>query len=118
MLAALYVVCFLAPVAAGAFSQAKGAIHCLTMQDHGLAKSHSHDAGEEHQHMPAGAEDGQSAQAGSNCCGLFCVTGLTSVQAEFLPGRFPHRIARLQSYPPLVERGPERHYKPPIGLLS
>jgi hypothetical protein len=116
--AVLYAVCVLAPVAAGASSHSDGAAHCLTTSDHGLANGDFHNSGVEHQHIPTDTGDQDSNQAATNCCGLFCVTGLTSVHAEFLPGRFPDRIARLQSYLPLVERGPERHYKPPISLLS
>src|SRR6266540_5790108 len=83
IIAALYILCILAPSAAFALSAHPGIAHCLTeghvgVHDHG-GKVHVHADGTTHQHHDDGAappsgDDGKSRVA--SCCSLFSVVAI------------------------------------------
>jgi len=78
-MAFLAVFAFVAPPAAVAFVPAKGAIYCLTHDDHGASREHHSQHADQrhsgnvenakHSHGDAGHE--------SSCCGTFSATALT-----------------------------------------
>src|SRR5262249_44869474 len=128
VLAALYVLCILAPAVAFALSDNPGIAHCLTeghvgVQDTGAnpepgGKLHVHADGSAHQHhsdvmAPQPSHDDDKA-AIATCCGLFSVVaipgepvpsfGLDSLASVVLP-IFGEALSG---------RGPERINRPPI----
>src|SRR5207249_3002776 len=90
-LAALYVLCILAPSAAFALSSNPGLAHCLTedhlapvVHDHG-GQIHVHAGGTAHQHhdhqhhddgIPSKHDGGQGKAPVPTCCGLFSVVAI------------------------------------------
>jgi hypothetical protein len=128
-LAALYVLCILAPAVAFALSDDPAIAHCLTeghvgIHDHGAkaehdGKLHVHADGTAHQHHDDGAapqpsgNDGKAAMA--TCCGLFSVV---AIPGEPLPSFGFDRLASVV-LPVLADalagRGPDRINRPPIA---
>jgi hypothetical protein len=128
-LAALYVLCILAPAVAFALSDDPAVAHCLTeghvgVHDHGAkpehgGKLHVHADGTPHQHHDDGAapqpsgNDGKAALA--TCCGLFSVV---AIPGEPLPNFGFHSLASVV-LPVLTDglsgRGPDRINRPPIA---
>jgi hypothetical protein len=130
-LAALYVICLLGPHAARALGSANGA-HCLTdnfvaahVHKTDAPSSHVHAKGETHHHDGAShhhtgdgqlplKDDGGKNRSGT-CCGLFCVTAMTTDGVVILA---PSRTSSTN--PPgfgdsLAGRGPVLINRPPIG---
>jgi hypothetical protein len=80
ILAALFLVCILAPGASFAFGDGTRAAHCLTdtsvaahVHNKSGADAHAHDHGTagDHQHDDG---TGKGAAADQQCCGLFCLS--------------------------------------------
>jgi hypothetical protein len=131
-LAALYVLSILLPSVAFAWSGVPA--HCLTEAGHAHVhrsgdqpKAHVHGDGTVHTHGSKAAphkdaEDvalpdyanGDGNKRDSNCCGLFCITGL-SLEAPAIastPVVGSHSVAALAGV--LTGRGPDRINRPPI----
>ena len=128
VLAALYVLCILAPAVAFALSDNPAIAHCLTeghvgVHDHGAKPEHGgtlhvHADGAAHQHHDDGAapqpsrDDSKAAIA--SCCGLFSVV---AIPGEPVPSFGSDSLASVV-LPILGEalsgRGPERINRPPI----
>ena len=129
VLAALYVLCILAPAVAFALSDNPAVAHCLTeghvgIHDHGTKPEHGgnlhvHADGSAHQHNDDGAapqpsgNDGKAAMA--TCCGLFSVV---AIPGEPLPNFGLHSLASVV-LPVLADalsgRGPDRINRPFIA---
>jgi len=128
IVAALYVLCILAPAVAFAFSDNPAVAHCLTeghvgVHDHGAkhdgGKPHVHADRSTHQHhdetaapQPAGDE---SKGTIATCCGLFSVV---AIPGEPVPSFGFYSLASLVLPifgAALSGRGPERINRPPIG---
>jgi hypothetical protein len=122
VLAALYLLCILAPSAAFAFSTNPGAAHCLTeghvgMHDHG-GKVHVHADGTTHHHN----DDGAAPPSGDNdksrlatCCSLFSVVAISGEPGLSLGLCSRACIVAAILTDPLNGRGPERITRPPIA---
>lgn len=128
-LAALYVVCVLAPSAAFAFGDGSRAAHCLTEDHHGLQsgqahmtaeKAHVHADGTSHVHSDAitpSKDHHGNASSDGQCCGLFCFSALPASDVEILvPSilRGPVQTARIQGF---VDHLPPRLFRPPLSPL-
>lgn len=119
VLAALYMLCILAPSAAFAFSANPGVAHCLTeghvgVHDHG--KVHVHADGTQHEHdgaAPPSGDDEKSRVA--SCCSLFSVVALPGEPGLSLGLYSPGSIVLPLPADPLSGRGPERINRPPIA---
>lgn len=117
VLVALYSLCVLAPAVPFAFGDGAKAAHCLTEDKGGLAhvhsKAHVHPDGTAHKHF----DDGDEHSTSSQCCGLFCLSGLTP--SNDLPVAH-HDLLSVPSLNAigLLGRGPDRLYRPPDSLLS
>jgi hypothetical protein len=128
VIAALYVLCILAPAVVFSLSDNPAVAQCLTeghvgVHDHGSkhehgAKLHVHDDGTAHQHhddsvAPRSSGDDDKA-AIATCCGLFSVVAIPS---EPVPSLGSHSLASVV-LPALADalsgRGPERINRPPI----
>jgi hypothetical protein len=130
-----YALCVLAPPVALAFMNGAAVVHCLTARhahrtaavkthdvdahaqhtaahDHGGAFAHQHDS---HHGSAAAQADGQAA--GTNCCGIFCLSAMPMSPAPDVSP--PARILSLVSAVGLgiAGRGPDRIDRPPIALL-
>jgi hypothetical protein len=123
-LAALYALCVLAPAAAFAFGDSARAVHCLTDDHHGLAKSkaqsgqaadHIHRDGSHHQHATA---DHDETEAPSSCCGWACLSVLPAAVVEFATERVFLATLLSARHEAFASRGPDLIYRPPISLLS
>ena len=86
-IALLYAFCLVAPTASFALSDASKAAHCLT-DNHGLQPvsmhSHEHQGTESSHHDASQAQESQNDPNGSQtgqCCGLFCLSALSSFSA-------------------------------------
>jgi len=122
VLAALYMLCILAPSAAFAFSASPGVAHCLIeghvgIHDHG-DKVHVHADGTAHHHDHDGAaapsgEDEKSRVA--SCCSLFSVVALPGEPGLSLGLYNPASIVLPVLADTLSGRGPERINRPPIA---
>ena len=120
VLATLYALCVIGPVAALALSHS--AAHCLTEPGaahvHGKASAQSHghtdDVSHQHDDGDTGHEhSGTGTAAPGNCCGLFCVTALAHEPgfAPLTPPAIgPVTLARADA---LDGRGPDRIDRPP-----
>jgi hypothetical protein len=125
VVAALYMLCILAPSAAFAFSANPTVAHCLTeghvgVHDHG-GKVHVHADGAAHQHD----DDGVAPPSGDNeksrvatCCSLFSVVAISGEPGLSLGLYSPPSIASPILADALSGRGPERINRPPIPPLS
>jgi hypothetical protein len=121
VLAALYMLCILAPSTAFAFSANPGVAHCLTeghvgVHDHG--KVHVHADGTTHQHehdgaAPPSGDDEKSRVA--SCCSLFSVVALPGEPGLSLGLYSPASIVLPVTADSLSGRGPERINRPPIA---
>jgi hypothetical protein len=134
-LAALYVLCILAPSAAFALSNNPAVAHCLTEGHVGVHvhadKSHAHADATAHQHHDQGTahrhHDGGTSQKPSgddgkgsvaNCCGLFSVVAIPG-EPDLMLGPSTHASVLVPApREALSGRGPDRLYRPPISLLS
>jgi hypothetical protein len=101
-LAALYLICILAPAAAFAFGDDSQTAHCLTEASlsahvHGKgadASPHSH-AGAAHSHAKGAPADhshddgDDGAATNSKCCGLFCLSSLPAGLVAISPAAAP-----------------------------
>jgi hypothetical protein len=125
VLAALYLLCILAPSAAFAFSANPGVAHCLTeghvgVHDHG-GKVHVHADGTAHHHDHDGAaspsgDDEKSRVA--TCCSLFSVVAIAGEPGLSLGLYSPASTVVPVLADDLSGRGPERINRPPISPLS
>jgi hypothetical protein len=122
VIAALYMLCILAPSAVFAFSTNFGVAHCLTeghvgVHDHG-GKVHVHADGTAHQHHDDGAappsgDDDKSRVA--SCCSLFSVVAIPGESGLSLGLYSPASIVLPVLADALSGRGPERINRPPIA---
>ena len=82
VLAALYMLCILAPAAAFAFSASPGVAHCLTeghvgVHDHGKAHVHADGSAHHHDHDGAAPPPGDDEKSRvASCCSLFSVVAI------------------------------------------
>ncbi|MBX9824850.1 MAG: hypothetical protein K2Y27_07620 [Xanthobacteraceae bacterium] len=119
-MAAFYVVCLLAPVAAFAFGS--GEAHCLTKDSHGLGSVHVHDDGAVHRHVPeppaADVPDGtDESKVLGKCCGLVCVAAmLPAFEDGVTPTRHPFVIGPTMQ-DALLGSIPARLYRPPAPAI-
>jgi hypothetical protein len=113
MLALLYLLCVLAPVAAFAFGDGSRAAHCLTDDNHGLqsAHVHMHDGGKVHVHEDGTSHDGQ-------CCGLVCLSALPASISQVETPVLPALVAVSANQEDVAGKIPDRLYRPPIAPLS
>jgi hypothetical protein len=115
LLVVMYALCVVSPAAAFAFGNSATAAHCLTDDNHGLAKAHIHQDGISHEHSDAGNDgDGYPAK----CCGLVCLSGITPTIDTTLG-----QVISASAVPLIVEegilgRGPICLDRPPEFLLS
>jgi hypothetical protein len=122
VVAALYMLCILAPSAAFAFSTNPGIAHCLTeghvgVHDHG-GKLHVHADGTAHQHddngaAPPAGDDEKSRVA--TCCSLFSVVAISGEPGPSLGLYSPASIVLPVVADSLNGRGPDRINRPPIA---
>ena len=122
VLAALYMLCILAPSAAFAFSANPGLAHCLTeghvgVHDHG-GKIHIHADGTAHQHddhgaAPPSGDNEKSAVA--TCCSLFSVVAISGEPGLSLGLYSPASTVLPVLADALTGRSPERINRPPIA---
>ena len=131
-LAALYVLCVLAPAAAFAFGDGSRAAHCLTDDNHGLQSVHVHEHGTTHvhgdgtSHQHSKAPDGKSSDenrsdgksSGSQCCGLVCLSALPASVSDVVTPILPAMMANSAIQEDIAGKPPERLYRPPISPLS
>jgi hypothetical protein len=122
IVAALYLLCILAPSAVFAFSVNPGLAHCLTeghvgVHDHG-GKIHIHADGTAHQHD----DDGAAPPSGDNeksrvatCCSLFSVVAISGETGLSLGLYSPASIMLPVVPDSLNGRGPDRINRPPIA---
>jgi hypothetical protein len=121
VLAALYVLCILAPAAAFAFSASPGVAHCLTeghvgMHDHGNVHVHADGTAHHHDHdgaAPPSGDDEKSRVA--SCCSLFSVVAIPGGPGLSLGFYGPGSIVLPILADTLSGRGPERINRPPIA---
>jgi hypothetical protein len=121
VLAALYVLCILAPSAAFAFSASSGIAHCLTeghvgVHDHGKAHVHADGTAHHHDHdgaAPPSGDDEKSRVA--SCCSLFSVVAIPGEPGLSLGLYNPASIVLPVLADALSGRGPERINRPPIA---
>jgi hypothetical protein len=127
LLAAVYLLCVLAPAASFAFGDGSRAAHCLTDDDHGLShihmtaqKMHVHSNGTSHVHSDGTTQskhDHGKASADGQCCGLFCFSALPASGLEMaLPvlHRGPDLLTKIQGF---VDHPPPRLFRPPLSPL-
>lgn len=122
-LAVLYAFTVIAPHAAMAFGNPKGAAHCLTVEstnahDHGQT-SHKHADGMENTHAAPQADDQNNAPdekgPAAACCGLFSCSAMLTETRGFTPGPVTASSVTLP-LPDLVDgQGPARINRPPIA---
>ena len=124
-LAALYVLCILAPSAAFAFSNNPSVAHCLAedhftiaVHDHG-GEVHVHADGTAHQHHDDGSTQKHPSDGGkadiATCCGLFSVVAVAA-EPSFnlaLPGAASVLVPAPREA--LSGRSPDRINRPPIS---
>src|SRR5215831_14533603 len=121
VLAALYMLCILAPAAAFAFSASLGVTHCLTeghvgMHDHGNVQVHADGTAHHHDHdgaAPPSGDDEKSRVA--SCCSLFSVVAISGEPGPSLGLYNPAAIVLAVLADTLSGRGPERINRPPIA---
>jgi hypothetical protein len=111
----LYALCFVAPVAAFAFSDGSMPAHCLSSNHHAIADAYGHDDGMADPASDPGADDhGYPAK----CCGLFCVSAIAPAM-DFVSSRTTPLVL-MASVPAesLSGRGFDRIDRPPRNLSS
>ena len=121
-LAALYAFCVLAPHAAFAFADAAAAAHCLNegrghVHQHDAVVAHVHADGATHEHgsAPDDAPNSDRKSPFTNCCGLFCITGLANAMPPLLAAPRLARQVEPGADQGLRSRGPDRIIRPPIA---
>ncbi len=122
VLAALYMLCILAPSAAFAFSTNPGVAHCLTeghvgVHDHG-GKVHVHADGTAHHHDNDGAAPPSSDNEKSplaTCCSLFSVVAISGEPGLNLGLYSSASIVLPALADSLNGCGPDRINRPPIA---
>ncbi|MFN3658474.1 MAG: hypothetical protein ACK4UO_14580 [Pseudolabrys sp.] len=131
LLAVLYALCLVSPVAAFAFSQA-AASHCLTGAEppktagHPATHGHDHGAGHDEAHAApehaapvADTTDAGDQAVPGKCCGLFCVTALEPPALAVADVQAAAASAVTLLAPvPLLGRGSGRIDRPPRVLPS
>ena len=130
MLAAVYLLCVLAPAASFAFGDGSRAAHCLTDENHGLQSSHVHMAAEKththadgtsHVHSDRAADakhDHGKASSDGQCCGLVCFSALPASGFQMVLPVLPRGPAELTKMHGFVEHLPPRLFRPPLSPLS
>jgi hypothetical protein len=124
MLALLYMLCVLAPVAAFAFGDGSRAAHCLTDDNHGLrsAHVHKHEGGTVHVHEDGTSHEHSKAPDGKNsdgqCCGLVCLSALPASISQVETPVLPALVAVSANQEDVAGKTPDRLYRPPISPLS
>jgi hypothetical protein len=121
-LAALFLICILAPSAAFAFGDGSRAAHCLTdttvaAHVHKKADAHAHPydhgAAVEHQHN-GDPDDGVAVD--QQCCGLFCLSSLPTTFAVVTLPDLPASLAITMVAQGIKASEPACLYRPPIYL--
>ena len=121
VLAALYMLCILAPAAAFAFSASPGVAHCLTeghvgMHDHGNVHVHADATAHHHDHDSAAPPSGDDEKSRvASCCSLFSVVAISGEPGLSLGLDNPGSIVLPVLADALSGRGPERINRPPIA---
>jgi hypothetical protein len=134
VLALLYLLCVLAPVAAFAFGDGSRAAHCLTDDYHGLRSAHVHDhnghgndghgrdGGTLHVHEDGTSHEHSKAPGGKStdgqCCGLACLSALPATVSEVEGPALPAMIAVSTHQEDVAGKTPDRLYRPPISPPS
>jgi hypothetical protein len=116
--AAFAAFCFVAPPALLAFGHGENTAHCLSKADavyHGKAKA----AGETHHadhSTPAGDDSTPAPDQQMTCCGLFCLSAVTTDGGPVVDDRPPAAHDPTGELNPL-SRVSDRLDRPPISLL-
>lgn len=120
VLAALFLVCVLAPSVGLAFADGSRAAHCLTdttvvahahKKSDAHADTHDHGAAADHQHSDDGTASDQQ------CCGLFCLSSLPTTLARIDGPDFPSSLSIAMVAQGVKASEPGCLYRPPIFLL-
>ena len=127
LLAAVYLLCVLAPAGSFAFGDGSRAAHCLTEEYPGLSrvhitaeKTHLHSDDTSHFHSDGDTHskhDHGKASADGQCCSLFCFSALPPSAFEMaLPVllRGPDQLTKTQGF---VDHLPPRLFRPPVSPL-
>jgi hypothetical protein len=118
-LAALFLICVLAPSASFAFGDGSRAAHCLTdttvaAHVHKKSDAHAHDHGTVADHQDNGTKDGTAAD--QQCCGLFCLSSLPTTIASVDAPDLPTSLAIIMIAQGIKASEPGCLYRPPIYL--
>lgn len=129
LLAAVYLLCVLAPAASFAFGDGSHAAHCLTEDElgfqsvhvhHGTEKSHIHADGSSHVHLDGTAHSkhhhGKTSSDGQ-CCGLFGFSALPASTFEVVPPFLPRSLDQMTRAQRFVDHLPPRLFRPPLSRL-
>ena len=122
-LAALFLICVLAPSASFAFGDGSRAAHCLTdttvaahVHKKSDAPAHAHDHGTVVDHQDSGDTKDGTAAADQQCCGLFCSSSLPSTIADVDAPDLPTSPAIIMIAQGIKASEPGCLYRPPIFL--
>ncbi len=122
-LAALFLICVLAPSASFAFGDGSRAAHCLTdttvaahVHKKSDAPAHTHDHGTVVDHQNSGDTKDGTAVADQQCCGLFCSSSLPSTIADVDAPDLPTSPAIIMIAQGIKASEPGCLYRPPIFL--
>ena len=130
LLAAVYLLCALAPAASFAFGDGSRAAHCLTDEHHGLqanhiqvtpATAHTHADGAAHFHADKATDskrDHGKTSSDGQCCGWACFSALTASGFEMALPSLPRGRAGLAKMDAFAEHLPPGLFRPPLALLS
>lgn len=122
-LAALFLICVLAPSASFAFGDGSRAAHCLTdttvaAHVHKKADAHTlaHDHGTVVDHHDSGGTNDGTAAADQQCCGLFCLSSLPTSVAGIDAPDLPTSLAIAAIAQGFKASALTCLYRPPIYL--
>lgn len=129
LMAAVYLLCVLAPATAFAFGDGSRAAHCLTDEHHGqqsghvhmaVEKAHVHADGTSHIHSDAATpskHDGGTASSDGQCCGLFCFSALPASDFDVVLPAVVRGLVQLTRIQGFVDHLPPRLFRPPLSPL-
>jgi len=126
-LAALYLLCIVAPAAAFAFGDGTTPAHCLTLDanEHPAAHVHKpfsgktvhvHADGSTHEHSKAPDDAGKTGS--STCCGLACLSALPASFVDLQTLARPATEHASVGQHGMTGSAPECLYRPPARFLS
>jgi hypothetical protein len=128
VLAAIYVFCVLAPVAAFGFGDGSRAAHCFTDDNHAFRAGHvhepnvhKHNVGKELVHEDSTSHESKERDGKSSdrqCCGLICLSALPADVFDVQTPTLPAMVAGSVPQEDVAGKAPERLYRPPISPLS